>query len=412
MIPFIYDTLLFLMLYVLYRSGKGIAKTGKIISLPGFMAIIVYTLNEGLRFGRGIDYNLYGMSYEELERTGESDWDISFQYIARILINWDIPWQGYVLFMSFVFILAALILLKNCREVLPYALPFFVLFSISETENMVRWYLGFSFIMIGLGYLLGEGRNKKTKFLLFSLFACTFHLALLPLPLAFFLLSLRKKPLLSPIWTLFLYFAIVLFFQTDFMLRFVELVNILSLTLGESSERLAHYGDRAEYWLTGGFAGTEEHSALPPKSELLFLCCLVLVGYQIIKRKGQNYVFSYNIFIVGFLVYPLARQIELLVRFDQPFMFFRAIVLASILTDVFVRKVVRVNPLAYLLSMLIILNMGRHIIVKPFMGNSGHYLYVWDSKGKNYQSMYDMWIDDMLDADTKKRRQKKLDDYE
>ena len=150
MVPWIYDFLLLIMLFVLYRAGKSIAKTGKIWSLAGFSAILVYTLNEGLRFGRGIDYNLYGMVYERLEATGQSDWDISFQFVARVLIDLNIPWQGYVILMSFVFILAMLIMLKVYQEIIPYALPLFALFSAGTVENMVRWYFGFSFIMIGL----------------------------------------------------------------------------------------------------------------------------------------------------------------------------------------------------------------------------------------------------------------------
>lgn len=402
----IYTLLLLFTLFILYKSGKVLQDGGKVLSSAGLSAVLVYTFNEGLRFGRGIDYNLYGIEYEKLSSTGYSDWDISFQYIARALIAMDVPWQGFVMLMSFIFIVATILLLRNFSEVLLYALPLFVLFTRNETQNMVRWYLGFSFVLIGLSYLLKEESRYNFKFWGFSIFACTFHLALLPLPIVFYLLHLRKLPLLSPLWVLLLYFSIAFFFQTDFMKRFVDIVNLLSMSLGSASERLANYGNRAEYWLTGGFAGTSEHSALPNMHELIFLSCLVIVGYKAVINKGGNYVFAYNMFVVGLLAYPLALQIELVQRFDQPFLFFRAIVLACIIECVFVKRTVPVNQLAWLFSVLIVLNMGRKIIITPFNGNPDKYLYVWDSHGKTYQSMYNMWISDMYNADAKKKRNK------
>ena len=173
--------------------------------------------------------------------------------------------------------------------------------------------------------------------------------------------------------------------------------------LGGVSERFEGYSDNADYWLTSGFAKSGESSAFPNKHELLFLLCVVWLGYKAIKDADRKYIFAYNLFILGLLANPLARQIELVVRFDQPFMFFRAIVLACIIKHVFVNKTIMVNQMAWLFSLLIIINMGRKIIIAPFYDNSEKYLYVWDSHGKTYKSMYDMWIYDMYWADSGKK---------
>lgn len=407
MILVIYNVFLVLMLFILYSTGKQIAKTGTILSSAGIIAILTYTLNEGLRYGRGIDYNLYGMSYEELEAGRESDWDLSFQYIARFLISLNIPWQGYVLLMSFVFILATIILLKSYKEVLPYALPLYALFSMSHVENMVRWYMGFSFVMIGLSFLLEGEKGANKRFWLFSAIACTFHIALLPLPVVFYLLQRKEKVLLTPIWVCILYFGIGFFFQTEFMMRFVELANIMGMMLGGVSERFQNYGDDAEYWLTGGFAGAEARSAFPNKQEILFLLCVVWLGYKVIKDFDKKYIFVYNMFVVGLLTNPIALQIELVGRFNAPFMFFRAIVLACIIKHVFVNKTIMVNQMAWLFSLLIVLNMGRKILVTPFTQDPDKYLYIWNNKGKSYRSMYEMWIYDMYEADSKKKKSEK-----
>ena len=437
MIPIIYVLLLLIMLYTLYRAGLDIRESGKIFSPAGLTAIIVYTLNEGLRFGRGIDYNLYGMSYENLERTGESDWDVSFQFIARMLVAFDIPWQGYVILMSFMFIFATIMVLRAYKDILPYALPLFVLFSNGAVENMVRWYLGFSLVLIGLSFIINHDENESTKeenrkqedveenieedefsheelikskrkkaylkYVFFSIAACTFHLALLPLPILFYFIYLRKGPLLSPVYALLLYFGIAFFFETGIMLEFVNLANMITMSLGDSYERFANYGDSAEYWLTGGFAGVE-HSSLPDIQNLVFLCIIVLLGYKAIKEADRKHIYAYNLFIVGLCTNPIANQIELVDRFNAPFMFFRAIVLGCIIEYIYRRKEVEVNRALVLVSILVLLNYGRRTLVAPFKVNQEKYLYVWDSDRRSYQSMYDMWLYDMYNAESKSKK--------
>ena len=403
MVLWIYDFLLLIMLFVLYRAGKSIAKTGKIWSLAGFSAILVYTLNEGLRFGRGVDYNLYGMAYERLEDTGQSDWDISFQSVARVLIGLDIPWQGYVILMSFVFILAMLIMLKVYQEIIPYALPLFALFSAGAVENMVRWYLGFSFIMIGLVYLLDEERRSVLRYWIFCAIACTFHLALLPLALLFFAVSYLNKICLSPIWSLSLYFSLAFFFQTDFMLQFVDLVNILASSVGDTNEHFASYGKETEYWLTGGFAGVEQR-ALPDIQEVLFLISIVVLGYKTTTLSEFKCTYAYNIFILGFCFSPISNQIELLGRYDTPLMFFRAVVWGYVLKYIFEMSEIVVRRWVLLLALLLFFNIGRRAFMAPFKVNSEKFLYIWDSGGRSYQSMYDMWIFDMYNADSHNKK--------
>lgn len=389
------------MIYVLYKAGESIKELGTIKCPAGLAAIIVYTLNEGLRFGRGIDYNLYGMAYERLESGKDVNWDPSFLFLGKLFVEFGIPWQGYVMLMSFVFIVAMLIMLKEFKEIMPLALPLFALFSLSEVENMVRWYMGFSFIMIGISFILNNAPKCKIKFFLFSVIACSFHIALLPIPLLFYLVFLRKTPLLAPIPAIILFFCIALFFQSNFMMQFVELFNIFSRT----SDRFEGYGDDAQYWLTGGFDGANV-SALPDIQVVIFLCCLVYLGHKITiteeedeekednigKEDNHKAIFAYNLFIVGFLLYPIANLIELVLRFESIFIFFRAIVLAYILKYIYIEKRITITYGIYILSILIFLNIGRKTLVTPFKMKPEFYMYVWDQDRHTYQSVYDSWL--------------------
>lgn len=394
----IYDILFVLMLFVLYRSGQELSRSSRIMSEAGIMGIAAYTLNEGLRFGRGIDYNLYGMTYEDIGAR-ETGWELGFNSLAEMLTFLDIPWQGFVMLMSFFYIVALMTMLKYCKDVVTWALPLFVMLSRSDVENMVRWFMGFSFIMVGIYYLFEEGKKSTLKFFIWGAVSLLFHKGLFPIPFAIYFISKIKKPIMNPFITLALFFSISFIFKTEFMLQFVQIANMLILT----SDRFDNYGNDLDYWLTGGNAGTTP-SVLPDIQELLFLCMIVVAGYYAIQEIGRKYIFSYNMYIIGFLLYPIARQIELVYRFDAIFMFFRAIVLAQIIYVYYINKTKGMIPAAYILCLLIMLNIGRRELSAPLKGSPEHYLYVWNSGNRSYQQMYDMWIDGLVKSDSKRKK--------
>lgn len=392
MAVYIYILLLLLMLYFLYRAALSIRDGEKLFSSAGLLALVVYTLNEGLRFGRGIDYNLYGNNYENFSRYGDSDQNIGFMLVEKALITLNMPWQICVLLMSFMFILGTLCLLKrHYNEVLPLALPLFALLSMSRVENMVRWYFGFSFIMIGLSYQIIGNRKIKKEFILYSLLGCTIHYALLPIPLLLYLLALKKKTIMPPFISIPLFFVIALFFQTSMMMEISNMANILL----SASERFEHYGDDMEYWLTGGFADAER-AVFPRMSELIFFCTLAYAGYKPSKMLGGTYLYAYNLYIIGFITLPIARQIELFSRFNAIFYFFGAIVLAVIVEYIYIRKIISFGiPAISLGVMLVFLNYGRVMFSDPLSANPDYFLYVWDRGNRTYDDMYQLWISDM-----------------
>ena len=252
MIPIIYVSILSLMLFALWRAGKDLKRNYRVLSISGIFALAVYTLNEGLRFGRGIDYMVYWRHYEQLEHGWEVDKDILYVALSKLLISLGIPYQGEIMVMSFVFILSLLLFLKHFKDTAPFTVPLFVLFSLLHVENMVRWYLGFSFILIGLSFLLDKDQPHRIRwYVFFSFIAIFFHYGLFIIPILFYLISLRKTPLLHPAITLVLFFGIYYLFEASFMLEFVDTVQ----TYGMLVEWTEYYASKADYWLTGGFSG-------------------------------------------------------------------------------------------------------------------------------------------------------------
>ncbi len=398
MISLIFVFLLLIMLFILYRAGMAIKESGKIISSAGIAAILFYTLNEGLRFGRGIDYNIYYNDYADIVAGRESKYEFVFVQLCKCFAALDFPFQVLILFMSFMFILSLLTLLQNYRDLLPLALPLFVFFSRPEVENMVRWYLAFSFFLFGLADLIKK-EKLSIRYWVFSLFASSIHYAIIPIPILFYIIYRIKHVFLKPLFSIPTFLAVYFFFETDFMLQFVDIVNMLA---DVSGERFAGYGDSAEYWLSGGFAG-EELSGKIRISELAFLSVLVILGKRVSAYYGRPFVFSYNLFLVGFILFPIAMKIELVGRYEAIFYFFRAIVLAAILYTYFIRKYARLIPAFSAIVLIVLLFNPINSIKNMLTGNPKKYLYVWDKSGMTPDKMYEMWIDDLHNSTQTKK---------
>lgn len=378
------------MLFVLYRAGIAIQENGKIISSAGIAAICIYTLNEGLRFGRGIDYNIYYDHYLDIAAGRETKLEFVFVQLCRCLIGLDFSFQTLILFMSFMFILSLLNFMQNFRGEIPLALPFFVFFSRPDVENMVRWYLAFSFFLFGLSDLL-KREKLSWRYFLFSLIGCSIHYAILPIPFAFFIIYQFKHIMLKPYISIPLFLCVYILFRAEAMSQYVDIVNLLA---NASGEKFGNYGENAEYWLTGGFAG-EEVSGKIGISEMAFLFVLVILGHRILKDSDKKYIFSYNLFILGFLFLPIAKKLELVVRYDAIFYFFRAIVLAAILYTYFIRKCARLIPAFSAIVLIVLLYNPIKSIKNILTGNPMKCLYIWDKSGMTPDKMYEMWIDDL-----------------
>lgn len=380
-----YTLLLLLMTLLLVVSGMQLKKKFNVMSRYGIMAVLAYTLNEGMRFGRGVDYNIYGLDYESYSRGHEPTWDFGFRLVAKLLIEIGLPYQSFVILMSFLFICGSLSFLRSYKEFLPLALPLFVLFSNSAVENMVRFFMAFSIFLFGLKYC-----NMKSKlfflYLIFSIFACTIHIAFLPIPIFFFLIRKVNRPIMHPLVAIVMFLLLAVSFDSDFMLQFSDIVNMLSNT----SERFQHYGNRADYWLTGGYDGKEIQGV--KLSDTLFYIVLAILGHMSIKKSDNNCVFAYNIYVVGMILFPVSLKIELINRYANCFGFFRAILLAIVLYRCFVYKTIKYN-VAILASVLIFFNYGRRYFTEAFVNNSNLYLYLWNKGDKTYDKMTTLWLD-------------------
>lgn len=397
-IRIIYITLLFLMILVLFYSGQALKKNYRIFSNAGIAALSVYTINEGLRFGRGIDYSLYWRSYDQFAAGWDSSKEIAFDLLRTCFIYFGSPFQALVIFMSFMFILGLLSIMRQYRNILPIALPLFALYSLYEVENMVRWYLAYSIFLIGLSYLLEEGKINR-KFIYFSGLACLFHYAFVPIPIIFYFVYRNKGILFRPFISFSIFLAVYLFFETEIMLSLTEPINFITASTGT----FENYSDRAEYWLTSGYADNYV-SGILGWGQILFLFTVTFAGYKPVQKLGRNYIFAYNLFIIGMILLPIAKKIELVLRYQQTFYFFQAVVIAASIYMHFIWKRVKLHYLFLCSTLLIYLNSCRIYVSNPLNGNIKKYMYVWDKTNENYYSILNIYLNDQYKSSLKQKR--------
>lgn len=334
------------------------------------IAILLYTIIEGLRFGRGIDYNLYYDVYDQIENSSlETNHEVLFISLCRLLIFLGIPYQGFILLCSFILITCGVSFLKKHSEVLLYSLPLF--FSVSLlAENLIRWFLGFSFVLLALS-ALSEGHN--IKFVIWSVLGGCFHYGLFFVIIPFFIISRIKQILLPPWIAIGLYFILAVVWSNDFMLNFSNLVNILFST----SERFSMYAMDADSWLMGA---NREQTIIPFTTHIRLFCTytyLLFVGKKVVIEKPQLLLF-YNILCVGIILFPVMQPIELFFRINYLFMFFQILIAAYCFYFTFSQKK-RINIGLRCLGFLVLLFYINNIEGKFLISDPYKTMYIWDA---------------------------------
>lgn len=332
--------------------------------------ILLISLNEGLRFGRGTDYNVYYFNYQNIIQGGDvRSNEFLFVMLCKLNNFLGFPYQGLVLFLSLILIISGAFFLRNHKSIIPFALPLFMVFTI-DAENLMRWFTAFSFLLIGVSYL---EQNKIKEFFIFAVCAFLFHAGIIVVIPVFWLLHYIKKPLLKPLYSCIIYILIYLFFKTSFMLNFVQYMNVFS-----GMTQFAGYVENANEWLTG----TANFEAQGLNIGIIIMDLIVIkLGYQILTYKS-NLTYLYNICLIGTILSPALNQIEILYRICVLFKMFQFVIIAYAVYFFIYNRYK--STTCSVLTWLVILNLVRihilNILIEPYTSNS--YLYVWDKMGR------------------------------
>lgn len=348
----------------LFYGGKSISK-GKF----GVIAIVIFTLNYGLRFGRGVDYNLYFYIWQDIIYGQEVDREILFLSIVKIFNFFGLPYQSLIIFQSFILVLSFSLVLSHFKEIAKYSMMV-IPFLIPIFETLIRQYIGFAFVLIGLYFYM----NKKwTFFCFFSLIATLFHSVMI---IDVFLLILFSffKDTLSPKVSISLFVFFFLVGNFGIVSYLVPFINFDFLP-----ENLAFYGNYIdEYFIDGGFGGRKVFVSLSVSS--LYLS-MIYFGYKIKNIYGHKYIYFYNLFLFCAISYPLFYNTELIARVTNAFAFFGCIVWGAISYH-FINEKKFSLTFSCIIFLLVNINMLRTFVTQPIK-HPYNYQYIWNKNGRD-----------------------------
>lgn len=372
----IYFVLSLLVMLVAFKNGKRLSCLNNVKILNFSPVIVAYTLFAGLRWGRGVDYNIYYYVYQEIGKGYNEGWEPIFYAIVKGFSFIGFPWQIMVLFMSFLLILSFSLYLKQFNKQLYVILPLLVL-NLIDAENLQRWYLAFSFFLICAYSWQNKFHNHKVIALLFLIASILTHYGfVMPIMIFIGLWVVCKKYNLSPHIICCVYLACVFSFKTDMMLYFEQYINMFNI-----GGRFSMYQANTSGWLTGEVDALDTSSNIASLSKIVPNILLIYLGaYWMKTENGLKYKYIYVIAVFSIVFSPIASQIELLYRVNSVLTIFKVIMIA-ILYDSYRKRKLKKSIISALVLVVFVLKLYT-MVSYPLTCNKIDTYFIWDSQGK------------------------------
>ena len=343
--------------------------------------IIAFAIISGLRFGREVDYNVYYNIYTFGVREGE---EFLFAWLIDIFNSFGIPYFVFVLFCSTFLIISFLYVLSKFKAASFFILPLF-LCNIDSFENLIRWYLAFSFVLIALGYLLDKRYYMAVCLSIASYFIHEGMAIIVPL-IAIFYIFTNKKILIHPIITIMLFVTALILSSVEYLQQLGLLLNYFDF--GFLSDRGEDYISKIDDITSGEFGtvGVLERSIF--KNIRLFVCYAfpLYFGAKYFKRieienEFPKIIWLYNLAVLSIIIMPLFSLVELFNRISEALMNLSLVVVGI---TIFISHQQRdFNKIAYRWLLISFLFLLYPVVKTPFDRTENHeMLFIWDADGR------------------------------
>ena len=308
-----------LLLLIIYIYGLKIAtlKSIKRYWHIAWIPIIAFTVEEGFRWGRHIDWCAYYYQYQYMLDGFKTTHEPFFRFIWGIFAFFDLPYPIVIAFCSFLLVFSLFYFFKPYNKLAYILLVFLIVWIAPKAMNLIRWYMGISFLLIAFRFYLNGKKLISYVWFFFSFFT---HYAMLPLIVLIFFVSSWKRRFCKPWVLIIISISLILFFNTSFMAHFVPLVENLS-----EIERFSGYAMNAEGWLTGDL----QNATIEKKSALIYILTSLPFYFYIVYgyNETKEEIMFYNLAIIGISLRSISSGLELLGRYSaslDPFLIFMA----------------------------------------------------------------------------------------
>ena len=328
---FAYDFINLLLIWIIYFEGSLISR-GKNYWQCCWWIIIFFTLVEGVRYGRGVDY----MHYLDVYNYDLEEDQILFTSLNQFLKSLGVSAEMAFMVYAFPFITGAMLMLEPMRKYAVYMFPLFLISIISNHEAFIRQMLAMSFVFIYTGrlyVLISKSGIKKLNIKDIALLSClafiaySIHSIAIVGILVITLVMLCIRTQFSWHYTIPLLIIGKFFVSNSF--DWSSLESFLSF-LGSTNDKFSSYTENADRWFSNDAMVAGFTRNITIQFLETFGCCAILylsdkmfatmkTGIRIKDFKTGSfdlfyYISLFNIFVIGMLVFETFSALEIVRR--------------------------------------------------------------------------------------------------
>lgn len=334
----VYWILRFVLLGVLLFCGYGITyrnKNNYYFWNYAIFAIVVYSLIEGLRFDRGVDYAQYatelmGQWYIEGER------EFLYDLLVKCVVALEIPYWAVFIGFSCFLITSYMSIIRHFPKYAIWALPLFFLVTDYPAENLIRQFVAIPFIMLAYDAYLRD--KKKAMFIFIALPSLIHFSSAMAIGLFILFVYLNVWKFIKVPWVLLsIYLACVVMFDTSMLNSFSDMIQTSDVLDGSVDSRAEDYLEGSDRWLTEegdlnevSGTGKSGKTMFNTLTEICFNAVLIVFGF-FAAREDKRLTIPYYFSFLAIMFRAVGGSIELYERFAWWYYYFSPLLIAVVL---------------------------------------------------------------------------------
>lgn len=361
--------IIYLFLFIFFYLYGGFVKSGDyVVYLKSLLPIIIaFTIVEGLRYNRGIDYESYALHYDHPE-TIITTQDVGFDILNKTLQYFGFDSVGSFLVYAFIIIVSVSILLKTFPEIWKVGFVMMLIALILPSEQLIRQFISISLIYCGIGlYLQG---NKKVSIVI-MLSALSVHYSSI-IFIVMIIAAFLYKDVLPLKLSIPVFFIVGIFLPADVVLGPIGDVINKYMAMDEGSS-YSNYVDRSDDYLNANASRDMfARSLATTVVNIIFVITTFIEGYYLVIRSGlTKYRVVYNLFVVGTILYEFFHMFELYKRLFIPAYLLWFIIASLILSN---KRILKFSFSYYIIIIYAIAQSVRFI----FLPEDELFYFIWD----------------------------------
>lgn len=373
--PILYWIIRVILLCILTFCGFGIGRYPKQSKKFTYIAALFYSLIQGLRWLRGIDYahyyndivSLFGKFSGQIGHGITPNPEPLYKLWVYIFHYTGLPFYFAFIAYSLFLITPILLIAKKYKEIAVYLLPIFYLITCTSSENLVRQYFALAFLEFAyVAYLY----NKRVWMYISLICVPLIHISGLFGVLIFLIFTHINVKIKKPYIFILLLILTTFFWKDKYFLSISDLLQ--NITIDDTS-KMSGYIESADIWFTNEKNVSENISSnLSIYIRFSFFLILTYVGFYT-QLKKKEFQCIYYMAYIAMLLYTVGNNIEIYRRFYN-WLIFTIPILTALVIKVLPKY--KWKKIAYIVIAVYIFY--YQFISSMFINFASGYGFIWD----------------------------------